>query len=331
MEICLLIPRTIRDMCFAPATLEAIAQRAGLRADVPEGKLTPEWSRKQLAGCQAAITGWGTPRLNASILDAAPGLEALFHSAGSIKHLEFPGFWDRGVRVSSAANANGIPVAEFLLGQVLVAFKGGFGYPTRFRAEGRTAWRGHPDVIGYYGTTVGIIGMGNVGKHLLQLLGMFQFRKLVHSFYPFEEPARRAGAELADIDTIMAESDAVIVAAPNIPEYRHMFDARRLGLMKDGAWFLNAARGALVDEAALIAELETGRISACLDVTDPEPPVEGSPFYSLPNVILTPHVAGSTARECFRLGEQVVREIDHWLNHEPFDNEITAELAPVIG
>jgi phosphoglycerate dehydrogenase-like enzyme len=331
MEISLLIPRNIRDMCFSPETLEAISQRVDLRSELPEGKLTPDWTRKQIAGCKAAITGWGTPKLDGSILDAAPGLEALFHSAGSIKSLEFPGFWDRGVRVSSAANANGIPVAEFLLGQILVAFKGGFGYPARFRANGRVAWRNHPEVIGYYGTTVGIIGMGNVGKHLLKLLDAFQFRKLVHSFYPFEEQARRAGVEMADIDTIMAESDAVVVAAPNIPEYRHMFDGRRLGLMKDGAWFLNAARGALVDEAALIAELQSGRISACLDVTEPEPPVEGSPFYTLPNVVLTPHVAGSTARECLRLGEQVLREIDHWLNHEPFDNEITAELAPVIG
>ncbi len=318
-------------MCFSPSTLEAIASRARLRADLPEGKLTPAWAREQIAGCKAAITGWGTPRLDASVLDAAPGLEMLFHSAGTIRPLEFPGFWDRGVRVCSAANANGIPVAEFLLGQILVALKGGFSYPARFRADGRAVWSSPREVLGYYGTTVGIIGMGNVGKHLLDLLGKFQFRKLVHSFYPFEEQARRAGARHTDIDTILAESDAVVVAAPNIPEYRRMFDARRFAQMRDGAWFLNAARGALVDEQAMIAELQTGRISACLDVTDPEPPVEGSPLYSLPNVVLTPHVAGSTGAECLRLGEQVLREIDHWLNHEPFDNEITAELAPVIG
>jgi len=325
------MPRDLRDLCFSPETLKEIGSRITLRSDVPEGKLSTGWLREQIRGSDAVITGWGTPRLTPDVLDQAPGLKAIFHSAGSIKHLEFPGFWDRGIRVSSAASTNGVPVAEFLLGQILVAFKGGFHYPARFRERGKAGWGLIPQVIGYYGTTVGIVGMGNVGKHLLRLLGAFEFRKLVHSFYPFEAQARKAGAELVDIDTLMAESDAVVVAAPNIPEYRHMFDARRFALMRDGAWFLNAARGALVDEAALIAELKAGRISACLDVTDPEPPVEGSPLYSLPNVVLTPHVAGSTGRECLRLGDQVLREIDHWLNHEPFENEITAELAPVIG
>jgi phosphoglycerate dehydrogenase-like enzyme len=110
-----------------------------------------------------------------------------------------------------------------------------------------------------------------------------------------------------------------------------MFDKRRLALMKSGAWFLNAARGALVDEAALIEELTSGRINACLDVTDPEPPAEGSPLYTLPNCILTPHVAGSVGKECLRLGDQVLREIQLYLEGRPAINEITAELSKLIG
>ena len=173
--------------------------------------------------------------------------------------------------------------------------------------------------------------MGNVGKHLLKLLEPFQMNVLVHSFYPFEKQARAAGAELASVDDIFRKSAVVVLAAPNIPEYRHMVDARRLAMMPDGAWFLNAARGALVDEAALVGELQSGRLNACLDVTDPEPPVEGSPLYSLPNCILTPHVAGSIGVECQRLGDQVLKELKRYIAGEAFDNEITRELSALIG
>ena len=110
-----------------------------------------------------------------------------------------------------------------------------------------------------------------------------------------------------------------------------LIDARQLALMRDGRFFINPGRGALVDEAALLAELHSGRLNACLDVTDPEPPVEGSPFYSLPNCILTPHIAGSTEAECLRLGDQVLKELRHHLAGEPFENEITEELSRLIG
>ena len=80
-----------------------------------------------------------------------------------------------------------------------------------------------------------------------------------------------------------------------------------------------------------MAELQTGRLFACLDVTDPEPPVAGSPLYSLPNCILTPHVAGSTEAECLRLGDQIVVELCRYLAGEPFENEITEELSKTIG
>lgn len=139
------------------------------------------------------------------------------------------------------------------------------------------------------------------------------------------------GATPVGIDELMQRADAVVLVALNLPEYKHMIDARRLALMRDGTFFINPGRGALVDEAALLAELTSGRITACLDVADPEPPVAGSPFYSLPNCILTPHIAGSTAVECHRLGDQVLEELRRYLDGTPLDNEITAELSKNIG
>lgn len=96
-------------------------------------------------------------------------------------------------------------------------------------------------------------------------------------------------------------------------------------LMKDNALFINVARGALVDEDALVRELERGRITAFLDVTDPEPPKAGHPFYSLPNCILTPHIAGSFGAECYRLGKATIKEIEQYLRGEPVENELSPE------
>jgi phosphoglycerate dehydrogenase-like enzyme len=330
MRCCFNLSKGILDECFDRETIDAIAKIAELKPETPE-KLTREWLKQQIADCDAVITGWGSIPLDREILDAAPKLKLALHSAGSIRGVETPEMWKRGIRITSSANVNGVPVAEFLLGQILMCFKDVFATQHRFRLQGRAAWQRLDTVVGYYHTTVGVIGMGNVGKHLLKLLGAFDFKKLVHSFYPFEKEAEEAGAELVEIDEIMRRSDAVVLLAPNIPEYKHMIDARRFALMKDGAFFLNSARGALVDEAALIAELKAGRISACLDVTYPEPPVEGSPFYDLPNCILTPHVAGSIGTECHRLGAQVLKELRRYLAGKPFENEITEEFLRLIG
>ena len=329
MKLCFNLNRKFQQLCFSPAALKRLATLVDLDPDTPE-ELTPEWLRAHAAGCDCMIGGWGSLPLDAALLDAAPRLRRFFYSAGSIKGVETHAMWQRGVRVTSGANVNGVPMAEFSLGLILMCFRDVFAQQHRFHTQGRTGW-GKQAMFAYYGSTVGIIGMGNVGKALLGLLATFRFNKLVHSFYPFEKEAAAAGAEPVEIDELMARSDAVVLLAPNVAEYRHLIDARRFALMQDGTFFINPARGALVDEAALIAELQSGRLTACLDVSDPEPPLERSPLYMLPNCILTPHVAGSTETECLRLGDQAVHEVEHLLAGKPFDNEITEELSRQIG
>lgn len=332
MRCCFNLNKDVRNVCFNKDTLRELGKLVDLKVEAPS-KVTKKWLKKQVADCEILITGWTSIPLDQEILDAAPALKFVLHSAGSIKHLETAEMWQRGIRVTSAANVNGIPVAEFLLGQILMCFKDVFAYQKRFREGGRAAWtQDGANIAGYYGSTVGIIGMGNVGKHLLKLLGAFEFKKLVHSFYPFEKQAKEAGARLVKIDEIMRKSDAVVLLAPNIPQNKHMIDARRFALMKDGAFFLNSGRGALVDENALIKALQSGRINACIDVSDPvEPPAEGSPLYNLPNCVITPHIAGAVHNECHRLGNQVLKELRRYLSGAPFENEITEELAKVIG
>ena len=318
------------DQCFTAETVDAISRLVRLGREVPE-QLTDEWLLPRLADADGMITGWGSLPLTAERLAAAPRLRYVLHSAGTVKSLVSEALWLRGIRVTSAANVNGRPVAQFVLGLLFACLKDLCGYQVAYKREGRAAWKRGPHLAGYYGTTVGVIGAGNVGRALLRFLQPHDFRVLVHDPQLDERAAQSLGAQRADLETLLRESRAVVLVAPNIPENRHMIGAPQLALLQDGAYFVNPGRGALVDHDALIAELETGRITACLDVTDPEPPPEGSPLYTLPNCILTPHVAGSLNDECLRLGDQVLEEVTRLLEGRPFENEVTEEALRRMG
>ena len=318
------------EQCFTAETIDAIAGLVTLDREVPD-KLADEWLLPRLGEVDGLITGWGSLPLTAERLDAAPSLKYMLHSAGTVKSFVSDALWKRGVRVTSAAHVNGRPVAQFVLGLLFACLKDVFRYQVEFKRDGRAAWMRSPSLAGYYRTTVGVIGAGNVGRELLRFLQPHDFHVLVYDPLLPEDTARELGARRVELDVLLRESKAVVLVAPNIPENRHMIAAPQLALVQDGAYFINPGRGALVDHGALIAELERGRITACLDVTDPEPPPEGSPLYTLPNCILTPHVAGSLNDECLRLGDQVLEEVTRLVSGRPFENEVTEEALRKMG
>jgi phosphoglycerate dehydrogenase-like enzyme len=330
LRFCFNLTRARQEQLFLPETVDALASLVDLDRDVPE-ELTDEWLAAHVATADGVITGWGSLPLTAERLTLAPRLRYVIHATGTVKAFVSDALWQRGIRVTSAANVNGLPVAEFVLGLLFTCLKDVFRYQVEFKARGRAAWQRPATLPGYYRTTVGVIGAGNVGRHLLRFLRRHDFRVLLHDPYISAAEAAELGAEWAPLDDIFRRSHAVVLVAPNIPENRHMVGAAQLSLLQDGAYFINPSRGALVDHDALIAELQTGRITACLDVTDPEPPPDGSPLYTLPNCILTPHVAGSLNDECFRLGNQALEEARRLVAGEPFENEVTEEALARLG
>jgi phosphoglycerate dehydrogenase-like enzyme len=315
---------------FRPAAVDELAGLVDLERDVPQN-LSDEWLLPRLGDADGIITGWGSLPLDATRLAAAPRLRYMIHAAGTVKQLVSDALWRRGVRVTSAANVNGRPVAQFVLGLLFTCLKDVFRFQHEFQARGRDAWQRGPSIAGYYRTTVGVIGAGNVGRQLLAMLQPHDIRLLVYDPQLSDEAARALGATRVGLEPLLRESRAVVLVAPNIPENRHMIAGPQLALLPDGATFVNVARGALVDHDALLAELERGRITACLDVTDPEPPPAGSPLYTLPNCILTPHVAGSLSDECLRLGDQALEEVRRLIAGQPFDNEVSEEALLKMG
>jgi len=318
------LEKSVFDRCCSPQDQKKLCCIVELVGGIPSKReYTRGWLLQNIKDVEACITGWGSIPFDEEMLDKARKLRILFHTAGTVRGL-YNRAIERGIRMVSNASVNAIPVAQFALGIILSGLKGVYYYQERFCKEGKAAWNRDISICpGYYGTTVGIISLGYVGYKLAELLRNFEFNVLVYSRHLDEDEARRLEVRKVSLDELMSRSDAVVLCAPNLPENRHMIDARRLALMKDNALFINVARGALVDENALVRELERGRITAFLDVTDPEPPEEGHPFYSLPNCILTPHIAGSFGDECYRLGKATLNEIEQYLKGEAVENEIS--------
>lgn len=309
---------------LAPHLLGETMARLETVADVPDPVPIERWDDDRadalLARADVLLTGWLCPPIDGHVLDRAPRLRLVAHGAGTVKEHLTPEVWARGVRVSSAAAANAVPVAEFCLAAILFANKHVFesiaGYHDR-RQEMLL-----PLSAGNRAKVVGVVGASRVGRHLLELLQPFDLDVVVHDPFLDAGAAAELGARLVSLDELLEQSHVVSLNVPAVPSTAKMIGTEQLARMRDGATLLNTARGSVVDHDALLAELTTGRLSAVLDVTTPEPLPADSPLFDLPNVVLTPHIAGAAGTEIPRLAELAVDEIDRWARTGTLEHEV---------
>ncbi|MDJ1130887.1 hydroxyacid dehydrogenase [Streptomyces iconiensis] len=313
------------DQVFPPPVRARLHEVAEVNAGGVLDEFDSPEAHAALAGTEVLLTCWGCPSVDAEVLDRAPLLRAVVHAAGTVKPFVTEEVHARGIAVSTAADANAVPVAEFTLAAVILGAKRAFPLSRRMSAErtGR-AGLGKLPAMGTNGITVGVIGASRVGRRVLRLLACLDVRLLVHDPYLTEEETLALGAVSTGLDDLLVLSDVVTVHAPELPGTRRLLDRERLALLRDGALLVNTARGRLVDADALTEELVSGRIDAVLDVTDPEPLPPGSPLYDLPNVFLTPHLAGALGNELPRLGSSAVQEIARLGRGEPLAFPVTA-------
>ena len=158
---------------------------------------------------------------------------------------------------------------------------------------------------------------------VIELLRPHDLEVTVSDPYLDEAEARRLGVRTAELDALLRDSDLVSLHAPLTERTRGLIDGRRLALLRDGAWLVNTARGALVDHPALVRELVRGRISAVLDVTEPDVLPAGSPLFGLDNVVLTPHIAGAQGNELYRLADTVLDELARYAAGLPLAHPVT--------
>jgi phosphoglycerate dehydrogenase-like enzyme len=279
--------------------------------------------RDLLPGVDVVVTGWGSvDRLTDAALEAADALELLVHVGGAVPAVATEAVYDHGVTVCSAVRVMAAFVAEAALAGTLVGLRGIAQFDSSLEAGGWDRDAAAVDTL--LDGTVGLVGLGSVGQELLKLLAPFGVEVKVYD--PYVDPDRLIAhdfASIASLDAVLEESDVVSVHAGKTEETIHLLDERRLAQLKDGAHLVNTARGAIVDERALISELRTGRITAALDVFRNEPLEEDSPLRTLDNAVLTPHVAGRPTGR--RMALAMANEVERFVAGEPLQHTVSRE------
>lgn len=286
----------------------------------------PAW----LAETEVLFTGWGGPRLDRALLDRMPRLRAVFYGGGTPRPVVSDALWERGILVSSAAAMNAVSVAEYTFGAILLSFKRAWHHARLTRAQRSYVPTVPLPVASGRGACVGLVSLGLVGSRVAERLRACDVD--VVAYDPRQQPARFAelGVRAVTLEHLFSVSDIVSLHAPHRPETTGLVDARLLARLKPNATLINTARGALIRSAALVEFLGARPdVQALLDVADPEPPEAASPLYDLPNVFLTPHIAGAIGPERRRLGRAMVEEFLRFRRGEPLRYGVTAEQLAV--
>ena len=284
----------------------------------------------RLAEVEVILSGWHAPVMDEAFLAAAPKLRAVFYGAGSTRYFTTDAFWERDIVLSSAAAANAIPVAEFTQSVVVLSLKHFWRYAVQAKNNG--AWDPTRLIPGCYRRTVGLISLGMIGRLVRERLRQLDLEVVAYDPYLKAAEAARMNIRLVSLEQLFQEADVVSLHSPWLKETEGMLTGKHFASMKQGATFINTARGAVVRETEMCEVLRVRPdLTAVLDVTHPQPPAPDSPLLSLPNVVLTPHIAGSMGTEINRLGQCMVEELRRYLAKEPLRWRITREAASVLA
>lgn len=291
--------------------------------DVPADVLTEfesDDAARLIGEVEVLLAGWGCPRVDHETLDRMPNLRAVVFAGGTASAvLDTVEAARRGIVFTNAGEGNAQAVAEYTAATIVLAGKRA-RYAEQIYRTGRAFVDREVELVdtGNFGRTVGLVGASRIGRRVAQLLLATDLRVLIYDPYASEEEIVSLGGIKVELDDLLAASDIVSLHAPATAETEQMIGTRELALLRDGAVLINTARGSLIDHDALRRHLRAGRVDAILDVTEPEPLDADDELWTLPNVTLTPHIAGATGNELHRLGRDVVDEVARYVAGDAF-------------
>ena len=287
-------------------------------------------------GTQATLPGVdiaiiGASKVNGAFLDhAGPPLKLVARHGIGYNDVDVPAATARGILATNTPDGPTEPTAEHTVALLLAAAKWivkGDMYLRNNRPYTRSTLRG----VEVRDLTLGIVGFGRIGKRVAEICGL-GLRMRVVVFDPFLPVGSAAPAYVelvGDLDTLLTQADFLTLHTPLTPETHHLISTRELHLLKPGSYVINASRGPVLDEAALIAALQEGHLAgAGLDVFDPEPLHPDNPLLKMENVIVTPHSAGNTLQGSIRTGQMLVEQVLHVLRGERPPDLLNPEAWP---
>ena len=313
---------TVRELC----ALSELDKEVYDRTDVVAA---PE----KFADTEIIFSTWGMPIFTEEeIKTIFPSLKCIFYTAGTVQSFARP-FINCGVKVFSAWAANAVPVAEMTVAQIILANKGYFLTNRIYHTDGRkAAAAAFAKCRGNYGETVGIIGAGMIGKLVIRMLKQYNLNVIVFDPFLPDEAADELGVEKRELKELFERAFVVSNHLANNEQTKGMLNYELFRLMRENAVFINTGRGAQVVEDDLVRVLgEREDLTALLDVTYPEPPVDDHPFYTLPNCMLTPHIAGSAGDEVSRMGEYMLDEYRAYLGNGRCRYEVSLKMLETMA
>ena len=319
----------IIDRVYSKETQEILKSKF----DFYDGVYTIHNSNK-IKDVECIFSTWGMPAYTPEQIDEFfPKLKIVFYGAGSVQAFARP-FLNKGITVISAWMANSVPVVEYSVAQIILANKGFYQVTNKVDSrKGREVSRKYfESYSGNYNTKVGLIGLGAIGAGVAEQLKNFKLDVYAYDPFASEEKAKNLNVTLTSLEYIFENCQTISNHCANLPETQNILNGDLFKLMKKNATFINTGRGAQVVEADLIAALEEEPDrTAVLDVTMPEPPEENHPFYSMPNVFLTPHIAGSAGDECMRMGDYMLDEANRFLNGEDLKYSVSLKMLETMA
>lgn len=295
---------------------ERMAEIAAITDLFPQTVSEQNIASFDLSEIEVIFSTWGMFCISEEQLDRMPKLKAVFYGAGATDHFARP-LLKRGIHLISAWKANAIPVAEFTFAQIILGLKNYFALSRSLNSK--EMWSGASAGPGTYGATVSLIGAGAISSKVQELLKNVTVNVQV---IPSRKERRTVSLEEA-----FAKSQIVSNHLPNREDNIGVLNGKLFELMPKNAVFINTGRGAQVNEAEMVEVLEKRPdITVLLDVTHPEPPLPGSKLYTLPNVHLSPHIAGSMNDEVRRMADYVIGDFKRFSAGKPVENEVTEKM-----
>jgi len=330
-------PKSIMRRISTSEAEDALLSFSEVVENDKDRQFTPEELEDITVDVDGVITSWGSPRITPDVLEKAGRLKIIGHAAGSVKPYICDEVFERGIVVTNAASTIAYSVAEYALVQMLNCLREIPDY-IRLMKEGaeqpfKREHYGEGLCKDLTGKRIGLVGSGNVARRLIQLLKAFDVEIKVYDPYLSEAEAAHLGVKKASFEEVLSNSDVISLHAAVTPETHHMMGRRELEMINDGAVFINCARGALVDESALIFELRKGRFKAALDVAGEE--TRGIPLDSdlrkLDNVYLTPGLAGPSGERRRKMFGTVVEDFRLFFTGKEPRNIVRRETLPRIA
>lgn len=330
-------PKGLMERISNTKAIELLHSFADVVYNDKDRQLTSQELGDAIADMDGVITSWGSPMITKEVLVKARKLRIIGHAAGSVKPYICDEVFARGIVVVSAASEIAYSVAEYALAQMINCLREIPDY-VRLMKKGTEHQFKHEhydeglckDLMG---KRIGLVGSGNVARRLIHLLKPFDVEIMVYDPYLSETEATSLGIRKVSLEEVLSKSDIISLHAAATPETHHMIGKRELEMIQDGAVFINCARGALVDEEALISELRKGRFRAALDTAGEETggiPVD-SDLRKLNNVYLTPGIAGPSGERRSWLFYVVVEDIRLFFMGKEPRNRVRGEMLPRLA